>query len=53
MDRDQLVRVPPWGIVIGYKLRRALLAIAGVVLALAAFQIVMALIWAITGVGNY
>lgn len=45
MDRDRLVRVPPWGVVLGYKLRRALIVAVSLALGWTIIQIALALIW--------
>jgi len=48
MDENKPVTIGPWGIVLGTRLRRTLLVLAGAVLTLAAFQTIMAIVWALT-----
>ena len=53
MSQDKFVRLSPWGVAPGYKLRRTLIAFVSVIAALAAIQTILSFIWILTGAGQY
>ena len=48
MDQRRPEGLRPWGIILGYKLRRTLVVLLAIVLALAAYQTIMSIAWGLT-----